>query len=253
MRRTFALAALLAGATAVAACGEFVSDVPDDANLNRNGDGGTRADVSPGSDTATVPSQVFSCADPKYTNAIFCDDFSNGMTPGWVAVPSVMPAVIAHKTPDLLLRGAFEAPRAFLRHDFKPGQRAFDIQFQLRVNAASAGHVQVFTIFPGSSRSVGFVLDGTELSLFSYDDGSGYKAGQTLLPNAQGEHVLRLVADGTARWQFEVAVDNGPLSLVPQVLADPTVTPDTVAIAAGLVGGDANGTVDYSIDNVLVR
>lgn len=255
MRTRFAPVAILAGLTQVWACGEFVSDAPDDANLSASTDAGARgADASPPrADAPANTGGAFSCADPKLAGAIFCDDFSTGTTQGWVPVPATMPALVVRKTPDLLLRGNFDSPKAFFRHDFAAGTKALDIQFQLHVNAPSVGHAQVFALFPGSNRSVGFVLNGAALSLFSYDDGPGYKAGEVLLADARGDHVLRLVAVGASSWQFQLSVDGSPLVGASAILADLSVNADALAIAAGLIGGDAKGSVDYSIDNVLVR
>lgn len=256
MRTRFAPVAILAGLTQLWACGEFVSDAPDDANLT-NADAGPRPDASGTSRPDTTPpaSSAFSCADPKMSSAIFCEDFTTAMAPPrWVAVPAAMPTFIVHQTPDLLVRGTFDNPRAFYRHDFAAGVKALDLQFVLRLNAPSVGHAQVFALFPGSSRSVGFVLNGAALSVFSYDDGPGYKAGDLLLPDAHGEHTLRLVATAVATtWQFQVSVDGGTLVNLPGILGDLTVTSDVLSFGTGLVGGDAKGSVDYAIDNIVVR
>lgn len=259
MRTRFAFAAVFTALTQVWACGEFVSDAPDDANLSPRKSTGD-SDNPKGSDAAppdASPDLEFaSCLDPKVAGATFCEDFTGGAkSPMWtLRQPAGKSLVlIKHDAPDLWIQGTHAGGKEFYLHDFAERDTSFEAQLNLKVNSAVEGNAQVFAFYFDSMRSLGFSISGTALSVFRYDDDdAGTKALVPLLPDARGSHTIRLVATAGTTWKFQASVDNGALRDVPSPFSD--LTPKLRAsIAVGFLGGSSTGMVDYSIDNILVR
>lgn len=266
MRRKLALLAFLAGPSValLGGCGEFTSDGPpeDDANLTTRKDSSATG-PSPGADTAsdggTKPAPPFvvfeACTDPNVARALLCEDFLSGAkAPLWTPRPAgLVPKILVRDTPDLLVKGTLTGAKEFYQHDFADRDQSFEAQVKLTVNVAREGQAQVFALFLGSGRSLGFALDGAQLSVFRYDDdATKFKALVPLLTDATGAHVLRLIATAGAGWKFQVGVDDAPLKDIPAPFTDLTAK-IPVSVAAGFVGGSASGMVDYSLDNILVR
>lgn len=260
MRRRFAITAALAAFTQIWACGEFISDAPNDANLTGPKDGppttSQPSKLDGGPDTESSSATTFTtCADPSVAGALLCEDFSAELLPPrWVLKPvGTKATLIKHEIPDLLVQGAFTTEKQYYLHDFPERDTSFEVQLKLTVNAPVEGNAQVLALYLGNMRSLGFLLEGNALSVFRYDDDAiGTKALVPLLPDARGSHTLRLVATAGATWKFHAAVDNRELQEVPAPFADLPLKLQA-SIAMGFLGGTNTGNVDYSIDNILVR
>ena len=210
MRRRFAFTAALAAITQLWACGEFVSDAPDDANLSNakdtgrpNGKDASVPDAKPSTGDAL---EFASCLDPKVSGALLCEDFIGGAKlPTWSPRPAgLVPMLVQHDTPDLWIKGAHKGLKEFYQHDFADRSQGFQAQLTLTVNAAVQGKAQVFAFFLGSSRSLGFFVEGQALSVFRYDDdATNFKSLVSVKPHLDQffEKVMVMVEDGELKKQ----------------------------------------------------